>query len=233
MGNTLRDLLPSVEYEVEAPKIETGDEASIEPVFGGLDILFPDAEVGEEDTPPLPQDMDALKTEAWSQGLRDAEKLMHEEHVQAQQELKASFDRQRFALAEELQEQLKNHVALEFEAIRNQLADQVAEILQPFVAAQSHHRIITIFAETIDEALLTCGSESPTLVAPEHLLQTLSEIQQYKRVADLGTDALAKQAFGNSSKGGVPELSLQLDTSCFETRLKDYLTKLEEAVKDV
>ncbi|WP_319567361.1 hypothetical protein [Cohaesibacter marisflavi] len=230
----LKDLIPSVKdaplepAEVKPLGKEVKPLGKTEPteiVFGGLDLLLPIAK--QPEAPQTCAETQSDCTEAWANGLKDAELLWQEQLSLQRLKLREEFDAMKQVLAAELHRQLHGHVAEQMVEIKNELADQVAEMLQPFLAEQAHRRIIEIFSDVAEQALHDCVADSPILRGPENLLEQLSSAVDCEKLSALVGDVTPQNLQDEPT-----ELSLKVDSCVFETRISDYLTQLEEAVQD-
>lgn len=223
----LKDLIPSVDdAPLEPAEIKPlGKAEQTKIVFGGLDLLLPIA----TESAPVETNTDAQRvcTEAWANGLKDAEILWQEQLSLQRLKLREEFDVMKQVLAAELHRQLQGHVAEQMTEIKNLLADQVAEMLQPFLAEQAHRRIIEIFSDVAERALHESVAESPVLRGPENLLEQLGSAVDCEKLSALVGDVAPQ-----NRQDEPTELSLKVDACVFETRIADYLTQLEEAVQD-
>jgi hypothetical protein len=194
-------------------------------LFGGLDKLIPVK--AQKTVTIVPEEVQIVRTEAWSRGLRDAEILWQEQLSQQRQKLHEEFESMKQLLAAELHRQLKGQIAGQIEKIRNDLADQVAETLEPFIAEHVHVRIVKMFADVAEQALQDSIADSPLLSGPDHLIRQLGNVVDCEKLTEMvGSVETTRQQTEET------ELSLKVDNSVFETRLSDYLTQLKQAVQD-
>ncbi|WP_119308959.1 hypothetical protein [Cohaesibacter haloalkalitolerans] len=194
-------------------------------VFGGLDKLIPVK--AQKIVTIVPEETQIVRTEAWARGLRDAEILWQEQLSQQRQKLHEEFESMKQLLAAELHRQLKGQIAGQLEKIRNDLADQVAETLEPFIAEHAHVRIVKMFADVAEQALQDSIADSPLLSGPDHLIRQLGNVVDCEKLTEMvGSVETTRQQTEET------ELSLKVDNSVFETRLSDYLTQLKQAVQD-
>lgn len=242
MASALRDLLPVVEGGAKAkapfPSIDTvkgklKEQVAPQPtrqedhvVFGGLDLLFP--KPSASDPVVEKKDEETLLNEAWSNGLKEAEALFLEQQKKDEERLKAEFEQEKEDLANLLHISLTGHIQQQFDEIRDALADQLAEILEPFLAEEGRKAMVRQFSEVASIALEESIAETPILKGPKDLLQQLSACSHYLDLNALVEDELSEGKFAQQD-----ELSLRLDKTVYETRLKAYLAQLREAVQDV
>nr|WP_321454774.1 hypothetical protein [uncultured Cohaesibacter sp.] len=231
MALALKDLIPCVDDMVPEPlAIKPLQEEETQPapspiVFGGLELLLPVKET--KGVAPTPYEAQVVKTEAWSRGLKDAEILWQEQLSVQRAKLHEEFEAMKQVLAAELHRQLQDHIAEQLDQIKTMLANQVADILHPFIAERARLQVVSQFAEMAELALEDSIADSAILSGPENLLALLGHaVDCEKLTALVGTTDLC------SANGDQSEISLQIDASAYETRLNDYLAELREAVKD-
>ncbi|PLW75514.1 hypothetical protein [Cohaesibacter celericrescens] len=234
MASALKDLLPLVDETPVLPSASTQKKHPERVLFGGLDILFQKAHREEQAT--LKMDEQSLRTQAWSQGLSDAETLWNEKQEHEREAARRALQQEKDELADLLYESLTGHIEHQFEEIKTALADQLAELLEPLMAEQGRKVMVARFAEVAASALNESVAQTPMLKGSKELLQQLSTCCQNAKVDALARDQLAIDELSKDdpTKALLPqknELSLQLDKTVFETRLTAYLAQLREAVQ--
>ncbi|SNY92155.1 hypothetical protein SAMN04515647_2400 [Cohaesibacter sp. ES.047] len=228
MARAIKDLLPNVSIsEQPSPARQGTPMAPDQAVFGGLEVLLKKSV--QVALPPEPQDEQSLKTEAWSRGLLEAETLWQEQKIKDLGELRAQFSREKEDLANLLHISLSGQIDRQFQDISNRLADTLAELLEPFLEEQASALMTQRFAEVAKVAMKEAVEGTPILKGPRQLLEQLTICQSYLKAC---AQESAEGEADDSTHTQQDELSLTIDKTVFETRLKPFVAQLREAVQD-
>ncbi|WP_319532060.1 hypothetical protein [uncultured Cohaesibacter sp.] len=230
MSRALKDLLPTVDSGPQAPSPAPRQVMPLGPdqaIFGGLELLL---KKPSEAAPLLePKDEQSIKTEAWSQGLVEAEKLWQEQKARDLKDLRAAFDKEKDDFAKLLHISLNGEIEQQFQEISARLADTMADLLEPFLEERACALMVRRFSEVVKDAMDDAVEETAILKGPDHLLEKLISCKQLN---ELQANAKAENEEQDGSEQQPHELSLTIDKTVFETRLKAFVAQLREAVQD-
>ena len=227
MALAIKDLLPRV-TTAPLPNPEPTHGTPMAPdtnnaIFGGLELLLKKPEEVVTDIEPL--DPQSLKMEAWSQGLMEAELLWQEQKAHDMAQQRAVFEQEKEDLANLLHIALTGQIEQQFADIRSALADTLAEVLEPFLEERAIVLMTREFDETAEAAMKEAVKTTPILKGPKVLLKQLTTCQSFLQT-------MAKDDPDEGAHMQQDELSLKLDKTVFETRLKPFVAQLREAVQD-
>ena len=230
MSRALKDLLPTVSSGQQAVSPSPRHVMPLGPdqaIFGGLELLL---KRPSEAAPLLePRDEQSIKTEAWSQGLVEAEKLWQEQKARDLADLRNAFDKEKDDFARLLSISLNGEIEQRFQEISALLSDTLADLLEPFLEQRACELMVRRFSEVAKDAMDEAVAATPILKGPDHLLDKLKSC---KKLNELQVDAKAENAQEDGSQRQPHELSLTIDKTVFETRLKAFVAQLREAVQD-
>ena len=161
--------------------------------------------------------------EAFVRGVDDGRAAAEAEFETKREEQRAEFDAQLAAERQEwatsIGEQLANRLLGAVKEFEGRVAETTARILKPFVAAEFHHQAVTELQASLDALLATDSGVSLGISGPADVLEVLSQHLSGK---------IATVTYAPNDDCDVRIVAGQ---STLETRLRDWMAKLDEATR--
>lgn len=161
--------------------------------------------------------------EAFARGIDDGRAAAESEFEAKLEEQKAEFAAQlaaeRLGWAAATGEELANRVLAAVQEFEGRVADTTARILKPFLAAGLHHQAIEELKASLDMLMATDSGVSIAISGPADVLEALR-----------GSLA-GKAATFSYTPSDDCDVRIVAGQAVLETRLKGWMTKLDEATR--
>ena len=161
--------------------------------------------------------------EAFARGVDDGRAAAEAEFEARLEEQRTEFDARLAAERQEwatsIGEELANRLLAAVAEFEGRVAETTARILKPFVAAEFHRQAIAELRASLDALLATDSGVSLDISGPEDVLEILRQ------------HLSGKMAAVTYTTGDDCDVRIAAGQATLETRLKDWMAKLDEATR--